>query len=180
MLISNSMLFICFCRKGTQLWRNTGVHLYLILNPPCNHLLLMRSMFTICPRVLPDLMLSKYKRLWICTFRYINVCHFMIFFFRRHFLSDKTSLLQEAKKVTKPYINQISTVTKPYVVKARTFLKPYTKKVHRGYKKFIRTTTGYHRQVILPLIRSSYSVHTLLLSRQWNILCAKQIIKHFL
>ncbi|KAM7481284.1 hypothetical protein LguiB_005867 [Lonicera macranthoides] len=54
---------------------------------------------------------------------------------------------QEAKKVTKPYINQVSTVTKPYVVKARTFLKPYTKKVHRGYKKFIRTTTGYHRRV---------------------------------
>ncbi|KAM7481280.1 hypothetical protein LguiB_005863 [Lonicera macranthoides] len=54
---------------------------------------------------------------------------------------------QEAKKVTKPYINQVSTVTKPYIVKTRTFLKPYTKKVHRGYKKFIRTTTGYHRQV---------------------------------
>ncbi|KAM7477858.1 hypothetical protein LguiA_026071 [Lonicera macranthoides] len=63
---------------------------------------------------------------------------------------------QEAKKVTKPYFNQVSTVTKPYVVKARTFLKPYTKKVHRGYKKFIRTTTGYHRQatslMALPVI----------------------------
>ncbi|KAF5726314.1 hypothetical protein HS088_TW23G01059 [Tripterygium wilfordii] len=54
---------------------------------------------------------------------------------------------QEAKKFSKPYIDQVATVTKPHIEKARAVLKPYTKEIVHAYGKFLEYASTYHHQV---------------------------------
>ncbi|KAG2286324.1 hypothetical protein Bca52824_045928 [Brassica carinata] len=54
---------------------------------------------------------------------------------------------KEAKKFSKPYVDQVSTATKPHVDKVRATMKPYTKKAVHYYKEFLKTATTYHHQV---------------------------------
>lgn len=63
---------------------------------------------------------------------------------------ERAMRLQDAKKFSKPYIDQAAAFTKPHVEKARAVLKPYTKKAGRLYRKFLRSATTYHRQVCEP------------------------------
>lgn len=69
----------------------------------------------------------------------MNICRLIIFF-------------QEAKKLSKPYINQVAKASKPHVDRLKTTLKPYTEKAGQEYEKFLETATLYHQQVFLLLI----------------------------
>ncbi|OWM77250.1 hypothetical protein CDL15_Pgr028887 [Punica granatum] len=53
---------------------------------------------------------------------------------------------QEAKKIGKPYIDQVATVAKPHVEKVRVTLEPYTKEAVRVYSKFLESASIYHKQ----------------------------------
>lgn len=65
---------------------------------------------------------------------------------------------QEAKKFSKPYIDQVATLAKPHVDKVRVVMKPYTKEVVNAYGKFLELATTYHHQVSYCLV----SLHELL------------------
>lgn len=67
--------------------------------------------------------------------------------------------LQEAKKFSKPYVDQVATATKPHVDKARATMKPYTKKAIRYYKGFLKSATTYHHQVRIK--GTVYNIYTL-------------------
>ncbi|KAK4774742.1 hypothetical protein SAY86_009677 [Trapa natans] len=54
---------------------------------------------------------------------------------------------QEAKKFSKPYIDQVATAAKPHVEKVRVSMEPYTKEAIRAYGKFLDFAFTYHKQV---------------------------------
>lgn len=54
---------------------------------------------------------------------------------------------QEAKKFSKPYIDQIVVLTEPHVDKVQVALKPYTKKVLHAYGNLLKSASTYHHQV---------------------------------
>ena len=54
---------------------------------------------------------------------------------------------QEAKKFSKPYVEQVATATKPHVDKIKVAVKPYTTKVVIVYTEFLESATTYHNQV---------------------------------
>lgn len=109
---------------------------------------------------------------WLCTFFFFGNnpevlswlvamqmdCSRLSFFF--FFLFSLVCLMmllefiiwfQEAKKFSKPYINQVAEITKPHVEKVRVALKPYTKQVVRSYRKFLKSANTYHHQVLVFL-----------------------------
>lgn len=85
----------------------------------------------------------------------------MVCLFADVFLKVFTTGWQEARKFSKPYIDQIAIAAKPHVDKVQVVLKPYTKEVVRVYGKFLESATTYHRQV------SSF----IFFLRYWKKLC---------
>ncbi|EOA16656.1 hypothetical protein CARUB_v10004835mg [Capsella rubella] len=53
----------------------------------------------------------------------------------------------QAKKFSKPYVDQVATTTKPHVDKIKVAMKPYTTKVIIVYTEFLESATTYHHQV---------------------------------
>lgn len=54
---------------------------------------------------------------------------------------------QEAKKVSKPHIDQVASIAKPHVDKVHGALEPYLKEVVYAYGKFLEYATVYHQEV---------------------------------
>ncbi|KAL6207719.1 hypothetical protein ACLB2K_018673 [Fragaria x ananassa] len=59
----------------------------------------------------------------------------------------QASICPEAKRFSKPYVDQVATVAKPHVEKVRVVLKPYTKQAVQAYEKFLKSASTYHHQV---------------------------------
>ncbi|XP_074334476.1 uncharacterized protein LOC141671927 isoform X3 [Apium graveolens] len=63
---------------------------------------------------------------------------------------------QEAKKVSKPHIDQVASIAKPHVDKVHGALEPYLKEVVYAYGKFLEYATAYHQEasalLALPVI----------------------------
>ncbi|KAI4313249.1 hypothetical protein L6164_026241 [Bauhinia variegata] len=58
---------------------------------------------------------------------------------------------QEAKKFSKPYIDQVAVAAKPHADQVEVALKPNSKKVDYGYGKFLESTTTYQSQLFQVL-----------------------------
>lgn len=82
---------------------------------------------------------------------------------------------QEAKKLSKPYVDQIATATKPHVEKIRTTLKPYTKRARHVYGQFRETAATYHHQVFVI----SVSPHSLVQIFGPVLMCLCLLLLHF-
>ncbi|KMZ75021.1 hypothetical protein ZOSMA_11G00420 [Zostera marina] len=54
---------------------------------------------------------------------------------------------QDARKLSKPYIELLFAVTTPHIEGVQIVLKPYKKKVIQTYGKFLKFVTAYHHQV---------------------------------
>uniref|UniRef100_A0A166J864 Uncharacterized protein n=1 Tax=Daucus carota subsp. sativus TaxID=79200 RepID=A0A166J864_DAUCS len=66
------------------------------------------------------------------------------------------SYYQEAKKFSKPHIDQVASAAKPHVDKVHGALEPYLKEVLHAYGKFVEYATAYHHEasalLALPVI----------------------------
>ncbi|XP_074334475.1 uncharacterized protein LOC141671927 isoform X2 [Apium graveolens] len=63
-----------------------------------------------------------------------------------HVKSFTTKCIQEAKKVSKPHIDQVASIAKPHVDKVHGALEPYLKEVVYAYGKFLEYATAYHQE----------------------------------
>ncbi|PKA57871.1 hypothetical protein AXF42_Ash012410 [Apostasia shenzhenica] len=54
---------------------------------------------------------------------------------------------QEAKKFSKPYIDQLTNKAKPHVEKVQVVTDPYRERAAQAYKKLVKTIVTYHNQV---------------------------------